>query len=379
MLPMSELEVTRYRGLQGFSLRDLGRVNLIVGPNNSGKTSVLEAISIAAAPLDPWAWRSVAARRDPYFGLTLRSLVERLQWLFPQRASEGPDTRYDGSIKLALSGASPIRAVEAKYQGLRGAIEAVPRSQAPGEELRPPRGERRGAKIDVEVTLSTDTSASDAERTASKSFTWWEGERFEAPQEKPPGLRAQIITPYTHWQLGLQANLYSQIRVEGAGEDVAQLLSLVDPRIVGLEILTARSEIESVEAPAELYLRDRHAGLLPIDAFGDGMRRILLMALGVTRARGGVLLIDEIETAIHVSAVGHVFRWIVQACAANDVQLFATTHSLEASDAILAADTTPEEDIVGYRLESTASRVLAHRYGEALLKQIRAELGADVR
>ena len=109
------------------------------------------------------------------------------------------------------------------------------------------------------------------------------------------------------------------------------------------------------------------------------MRRILLMALGVTRARGGVLLIDEIETAIHVSAVGHVFRWIVQACAANDVQLFATTHSLEASDAILAADTTPEEDIVGYRLESTASRVLAHRYGEALLKQIRAELGADVR
>jgi AAA15 family ATPase/GTPase len=103
------------------------------------------------------------------------------------------------------------------------------------------------------------------------------------------------------------------------------------------------------------------------------------MALGVTRARGGVLLIDEVETAIHISALGNVFRWIVEACVANDVQLFATTHSLEAIDAILAADTTPEEDIVGYRLESTGTRVIAHRYGEDLLKRLRIERGADVR
>ena len=130
---------------------------------------------------------------------------------------------------------------------------------------------------------------------------------------------------------------------------------------------------------AVLYLRDRSAGLLPVDAFGDGMRRILQMALGVTRARGGVLLIDEIETAIHVSALGHVFRWLVDACASNDVQLFATTHSLEAIDAILAADTTPEEDIVGYRLEAVDARVIAHRYSEDLLKRLRIERGAEVR
>lgn len=378
MLPMSELEVTRYRGLQGLSLGDLGRVNLLVGPNNSGKTSLLEAIALAAAPLDPWTWLRVANRRAPITGWPPRSIAESLRWLFPQRASEGPDTSYDGSIKLAISGESPIRAMEARYEGLRGAIEAAPRSPTAEGELRLPRGERRGAKIDVEVMLSADAPESGADRAARRSFTWWAGERFEAPQENPPGLRAQTITPYAHW-LGQHASLYSQLRVEGKGEDVAELLSLVDPRIVGLEVLAARSEIEAEEAPAELYLRDRHAGLLPIDAFGDGMRRILLMALGVTRARGGVLLIDEIETAIHVSALGHVFRWIVRACTDHDVQLFATTHSLEAIDAILAADTTPEEDIVGYRLEAQGSRVLTHRYSEALLKQIRTELGADVR
>jgi predicted ATPase len=176
--------------------------------------------------------------------------------------------------------------------------------------------------------------------------------------------------------------MYSEARAEGSGEaasDVLQMLSRVDPRIVGLEVLAARSELEGIPVPAVLYLRDRDAGLLPVSAFGDGMRRILLIAFGVARARGGVLLIDEIETAIHISALGHVFRWLVEACASSDVQLFATTHSLEAIDAILAADTTPEEDIVGYRLEPSGARVVAHRFGEDLLKRLRIERGADVR
>jgi AAA15 family ATPase/GTPase len=42
------------------------------------------------------------------------------------------------------------------------------------------------------------------------------------------------------------------------------------------------------------------------------MRRILLIALAVARAQNGVLLIDEIETAIHVSVLGRVFRWLLE-------------------------------------------------------------------
>jgi AAA15 family ATPase/GTPase len=73
------------------------------------------------------------------------------------------------------------------------------------------------------------------------------------------------------------------------------------------------------------------------------------------------------------------FRWIVDSCASNDVQLFATTHSLEALDAILAADTSSEEDIVAYRLEQHRGRTVAQRYGENLLKRLRLDRGAEVR
>lgn len=50
---ISELELTRFRGLGDVALRELGRVNLVVGENNSGKTSVLEALALAANPLEP--------------------------------------------------------------------------------------------------------------------------------------------------------------------------------------------------------------------------------------------------------------------------------------------------------------------------------------
>ncbi len=384
MLPISELEVTQYRGLRDFSLKGLGRVNLLVGANNSGKTSVLEAISLAASPLDPWIWRRVAARREPMDWMRLRSVAERLRWLFPQHASKGPDAGYDGRIKISIAGRSPLRAMEARYQALRSAIEAAPgesRDES-GTGDRPKRsGERRGAKIDIEA-VNAPAPGEESGIRVRESFTWWEGERFVAAETPPPAFRAQPITPYDHWFGELPASMYSEARVQGAGDitqDVSRLLSRIDSRIVGLEVLAAPSEGESHPASAVLYLRDRSAGLLPIDAFGDGMRRILLMALGVARARGGVLLIDEIETAIHISALGHVFRWVVEACATNDVQLFATTHSLETIDAILAADTTAAEDIVGYRLESVDTRVVAHRYGEDLLKRLRIERGADVR
>ncbi|MFP4581065.1 MAG: AAA family ATPase, partial [Candidatus Sumerlaeia bacterium] len=41
---ISSLHIENYRCFEKFDAQDLGRVNLIVGDNNSGKTSLLEAV-----------------------------------------------------------------------------------------------------------------------------------------------------------------------------------------------------------------------------------------------------------------------------------------------------------------------------------------------
>lgn len=61
------LTVEGYRGLQQFTLDGLARVNLLVGSNNSGKTTVLEAIELLATRMDLDAlWRTLQRRVEQF-------------------------------------------------------------------------------------------------------------------------------------------------------------------------------------------------------------------------------------------------------------------------------------------------------------------------
>jgi AAA15 family ATPase/GTPase len=61
-----------------------------------------------------------------------------------------------------------------------------------------------------------------------------------------------------------------------------------------------------------------------------------------------------------------------------DVQLFATTHSLEAIDAMLDASDA-ERDLVLYRLEKRESQTKAVRIERERLQRLREDLGQEVR
>ena len=53
------VEIEGYRGLKRLTMSGLGRVNLLVGTNNSGKTSVLEALYLVKAQRDLSALKKI--------------------------------------------------------------------------------------------------------------------------------------------------------------------------------------------------------------------------------------------------------------------------------------------------------------------------------
>jgi len=61
-----------------------------------------------------------------------------------------------------------------------------------------------------------------------------------------------------------------------------------------------------------------------------------------------------------------------------DVQLFATTHSLEAVDGLLASAES-DSDLVLYRLEPKESQTRVVRRDGHRLRRLREELGQEVR
>jgi predicted ATPase len=128
-----------------------------------------------------------------------------------------------------------------------------------------------------------------------------------------------------------------------------------------------------------VYVDHGRMGLAPLTVFGDGLRRAVLLAATVlTFENGGVLFLDEIESGIHVRALERVFTWLGKIAAERNVQIFATTHSLEAVDAI-AFGPASTSGVVVYNLDQRPERTAAKRLDAGLLERLRQERGLDVR
>ena len=78
------------------------------------------------------------------------------------------------------------------------------------------------------------------------------------------------------------------------------------------------------------------ADRVPIGSMGDGMWRMLGLALSIANAKGGVLLVDEIDTGLHYSVMEGMWRMLGKAAAAGSVQVFATTHSRDCYESLAA-------------------------------------------
>lgn len=152
-------------------------------------------------------------------------------------------------------------------------------------------------------------------------------------------------------------------------ESLMRLLQAFQPTLTNFEIVSRPRQ------GPQVWLQDSRAGWLPIAVAGDGIRRAFHFAVTAVAARGGVLLVDEIESALHKEALGTVFGFLMRECVELDVQIFATTHSLEALDAIMEQCGDDDASLVVHSLSPKG----AQRASLSELKVIREEHGFDIR
>jgi len=107
-----------------------------------------------------------------------------------------------------------------------------------------------------------------------------------------------------------------------------------------------------------IKLKDRE-GPIPIGSMGDGMWRMMAMAIAIAHCKGGVLLVDEIDTGLHYTVMANMWKLIFGAAKELDVQVFATTHSSDCikSLAELCYEETDVADNVSlHRIEKGRSK-----------------------
>ena len=74
---------------------------------------------------------------------------------------------------------------------------------------------------------------------------------------------------------------------------------------------------------------------IPLGMVSDGVSKLLHLLLGIASHPGGVVLIDQIEDGFYFERLPSVWRLIVESATTHGVQLFITTHSKEALEALL--------------------------------------------
>lgn len=397
MPKLESIFIESFRGLRNLQLKELGRINLLVGVNNSGKTSLLEALSIYSQPLDLREWWIISSQREREDRFVRSSILDSFQWLFPQESISTEKTALDqefhtGKISISSSGSFPISNLLSTYtiiEELR-----IPRRRFAGGEDEDDSAELvNGLDMQIEVTptiggmdnqLSLDLPIQD-ESSRGVSINGnqlrlqiWEGESsIRLPRLRRYNVPIETVTPVSHRIESHQFRLLSEARYQNFKGDVVDLLSRVDCNIKDIEILTDPKSVSS-RNQFSIYIQHEKLGLAPLATFGDGIRRLLHIALKMVRVRGGILLIDEIESTIHTEALQSSYSWLAKWCEEMDVQIFATTHSLEAVDALLEV-TNSEDDLVLYRLEPDENETHVTRHAWSRLKVLREELGQEVR
>jgi len=118
---------------------------------------------------------------------------------------------------------------------------------------------------------------------------------------------------------------------------------------------------------------------LPLGSLGNGMLRVLSIALALANAKDGMVLIDEVENGIHYTVQHELWNLIFRLARQLNIQVFATTHNWDCIEAFQkAAEEDKQEEGMLIRLSLKKNEVGATLFSEEELHVATRE-GIEVR
>ena len=342
-LHFSNLSIEGFRGIKKLSISPLGRVTLITGKNNTGKSSILEALRLHTHMAAPQVVYDILSSREEY----IRELDER-------NRSYDPRSMFHAS---ALFHGFPLLSQDLEPIGISTGSKMHPMKLT----IRVGRFEERENEDGSHrlVELKNDRSPEPTDIVALVVDTWERRNihRIETlsrnarinrvtPPRSPstPRIPCLLVSPYGGEGTSSLGYLWDRISLTDSQKYVVEALQIIDPRISDVSMIGGEERSRGRRA---IVRADNIPIRVPLRSFGDGVNRLFAIALSLVNARGGILLIDEFENGLHYSVQLDAWRMIFKIAQDLDVQVFATTHSWDAVEAFQkAASNTPEEGVL---------------------------------
>lgn len=347
-------KVSNFKKFDALELDDIGQFNLIVGDNNVGKSSLLEALCVDTSPFtieNLLIFSKILELRginiQPLRVLNIDGSISRI---------EDPNENFLGYLFKSID---KITEFVVKTKNDLGNFEYINTYKFTNDSRNwqdylkkqnnnEPNFSLLGLNynqglIEIESHLSFDGNSEESQiafekmlkgQPQQKTEVWGLYQHLNSGRKLPDlpfvgtkSVSTEEMPNYYFEQIGTSRNLKKQL---------IDNLSFI---LIGVEDF----EVRKVEGKEHLMVGIRGEDeLRPISMFGEGVLRASYLLLQILKNKGKRLMIDEVDTGMHHSRMKNFMKTLIQFANANEVQLFMTTHSLECQIAFVEALEMPD-------------------------------------
>lgn len=314
---IDSIDIIKFRGIKKLAVSELSNINLIVGDNNSGKTTFLEAIQLLFAKPQLSSIKNVINQR------TILNPNSSFYTSFVKMFNKEQDKDF---LEFDIYALGDSGALEFEMNGSEKTVsgeEALRRSALSVRQ----KNEYKRAMSMIPETAKVFTGSIIAQvgkKPIEKAISCTSLDRvIPGPVTKK---EVHYISSFGHLRYDLLQNIVSNPEYKKLAIDI---LRQFDNSI---------ADICYIKADDGTYLETiitKEGINMPFSVYGDGIKKILYILNKLFDAADSILLIDEIETGLHKKYYDSLFPVIFALANKLNVQLFIATHSIEAIDAIL--------------------------------------------
>lgn len=287
----SHIQIQEYKRISNLELDNLNQINIFAGVNNSGKSSLLEAIYLLGKGSDIYALFDIYRRRGKF------SKELDLLWFYENFTSD---------VK----------------------INAI----------------FNNTEVDLTINKNAETDATiDKNKYLTSIFNNFNYDNIKRTS-KSRVYKDNNETYFDRLYTICNTSLSSPFSTQNKEDIIKYHQKSLETKSYQLIIEFIKEQLDNnivdIELEGELkrFIVNHNSFNEGIDitSFGEGMQRVFYIALQFASAKDGVLLIDEFENGIHYTLLQDFSIFIQQLAIKFNVQVFITSHSEECIKAFVS-------------------------------------------
>lgn len=274
------LTINNFRCFSNFQLSNLRRINLLVGKNNSGKSSILEAVKLLYSQGNFIDFAEIAIARKEYDHQVRKdSMVEFSNFFFDREPEEG------SFFEIIGKNSDPLEEIRLK------ATVTFCHQENIGQMI---------YEIKPEAVINNKQQKQTPFNLYGQSIKGIK----DYPLKSIDSKNSTRLLPPQSLLTSDMIDLFEKIELTDNEHLIYKALQSIDSSI---------ERVAPVDRKGNSSFRVKlknHQRPVPIGSMGDGIYRILGLSLALVNVKNGILLVDEIDTGLHYTAMDDMWKMI---------------------------------------------------------------------